>query len=117
MKHIVKSIYKTCLMLFLFRMVYNREMLHNNYFSTLIYNTPLGGSKKTKRDLKWIHELTYAGVNLLGININTIKKNRVGILDASKEVGLELNTDKTKHVSRNQTAGQNHNMKAANKSL
>jgi hypothetical protein len=34
-------------------------------------------------------------VNLLGKNI-TIKKNREALLDASKEIGLEINAEKTK---------------------
>jgi hypothetical protein len=34
-------------------------------------------------------------VNLLGDNIHTIKKNMESLIDASKEVGLEVNTDKT----------------------
>jgi hypothetical protein len=40
-------------------------------------------------------------------------------LDASKEVGLEVNAEKTKYIfmSRHQTAGQNCYIKLANKSL
>jgi hypothetical protein len=34
-------------------------------------------------------------VNLLGWNINTVKKNVEAILDASKEVGLKVNAEKT----------------------
>jgi hypothetical protein len=41
--------------------------------------------------------LVYADdVNLLGQKINTIKKNTQTLIDASKEVGLEINTEKTK---------------------
>jgi hypothetical protein len=41
--------------------------------------------------------LAYADdVNLLGDNIDTIKKNKENLIDASKEVGLEINVEKTK---------------------
>jgi hypothetical protein len=35
-------------------------------------------------------------VNLLGYNIDTIKKITETLTDASKEVGLEINVEKTK---------------------
>jgi hypothetical protein len=41
--------------------------------------------------------LVYADeVNLLGDNVNTIKKNTETLIDASKVVGLEINAEKTK---------------------
>jgi hypothetical protein len=45
-------------------------------------------------------------VNLLGNNIETIKKNTQTLIDAGKEVGLEVNTEKSKYMllSRHQNA-------------
>jgi hypothetical protein len=36
-------------------------------------------------------------MNLLGNNIDTIEKNTETLIDASKEVGLEINVEKTKY--------------------
>jgi hypothetical protein len=51
----------------------------------------------------------------LGDNADAMKKNTETLFDASKEVGLEVNTEKTKYMllSRQQNAGQNHNIKVA----
>jgi hypothetical protein len=48
-------------------------------------------------------------VNLLGDNIDTIQKNTDTSTDASMEVGLEINVEKTKYMllSRHQNVGQN----------
>jgi hypothetical protein len=62
--------------------------------------------------------LVYADdVNLPGDNIDTIKKNIQTLIDASKEVGLEVNIKKTKYMllSSHWNAGQNHAIKTANR--
>jgi hypothetical protein len=62
--------------------------------------------------------LAYANdVNLLGDNIDTIKNNTKTLIDASKEVGLELNIEKIKHMllSDRQNVGQNWDIKIANR--
>jgi hypothetical protein len=58
-------------------------------------------------------------VNLLGDNTDTVKKNMETLLHASKEVGQEINVDKTKYMllSRHQNIGQNRNIKIANRSF
>jgi hypothetical protein len=58
-------------------------------------------------------------VNLLGDNIDTVKKNTQTLTDASKEVGLEVNAERTNCkymlLSRHQNAGQTNDMKIANR--
>jgi hypothetical protein len=53
--------------------------------------------------------LVYADdVNLLGDNIDTIKRNTQTLIEASEQIGLEVNTEKTKYMlmSHHQNAGQ-----------
>jgi hypothetical protein len=63
--------------------------------------------------------LAYADdVNLLRDNIDTTKKNTETLIDASEEVGLEINVEKNKYMllSRQQNVGQNRDIKIANRS-
>jgi hypothetical protein len=64
--------------------------------------------------------LAYADdVILLGYNIDTIKKNTETLIDASKEVGLEINIEKTKYMmlSHHQNVGQNRDIKIGSRSF
>jgi hypothetical protein len=58
-------------------------------------------------------------VNIVDENIGTMKKNTVALLDAIKEVGLEVNLEKTKYMllSCNQKIGQKCSIKIVNRSF
>jgi hypothetical protein len=60
-----------------------------------------------------------AGLNLLDNDIDTIKISTETLIDASKEVGKEVNVENTKYmlVSRDQNAGQNREIKTGNRSF
>jgi hypothetical protein len=64
--------------------------------------------------------LVYADdVNLLGDSIHTIKENKETLSEASKDIGLEINAEKTKYMimSHHQNSGQNQNIRIADKSF
>jgi len=56
-------------------------------------------------------------VNILGWSVHTVKENAKALIVVSKEIGLEVNADKTKYIamSRDQTAERSHNMKTDNR--
>jgi GTP-dependent phosphoenolpyruvate carboxykinase len=77
---------------------------------------PSGKSKKIKS--VW----NYADaddVNLLDDSVNTIKENSESLLEASRNIGLEVNAEKTKYMimSRYPNLGQNQNIRIANGSF
>jgi hypothetical protein len=64
--------------------------------------------------------LAYAeNVSVLGDHIETMKKNTETLIDASTEVGLEINVEKIKYMllSRYQNVGQYYDMKVTNRSF
>jgi hypothetical protein len=64
--------------------------------------------------------LVYADdLNLLGDSVNTVKENTEFLLDPSRDIGLEINAEKTKYMimSCYPNSGQNQNIRMANESL
>jgi hypothetical protein len=58
-------------------------------------------------------------VNILGGSAHVLKKSTQALLVGSKEIGLEVNADKTMHtvMSRDKNAGRSHNIRDDNSSF
>jgi hypothetical protein len=57
-------------------------------------------------------------VNLLGGSVNTIKESSETLLEASKDIGLEINAEKTKYmIMSHPNSGQSQNIRIANASF
>jgi archaellum component FlaC len=56
---------------------------------------------------------------MLADSVNIIKENSETPLEASRDIGLEINAEKTKYMimSRYQNSGQNQNIRIANESF
>jgi hypothetical protein len=87
--------------------------------SPLLFNISLKYALRKIQENQGTHQLLVfaVDVNLLGDNIDTIEKNTRTLIDASKEVGLEANAENSMYMllSRHQNAGQNPDVKIANR--
>jgi hypothetical protein len=57
--------------------------------------------------------------NILGGSVHTVRENSEALVVATKEIGLEVNTDKTKTMvmSRDRNAGRGEGVKIDNRSI
>ena len=101
----------------------NKEMHYCHCLLILLYCMTLRRIQVKQDGLKLIgtHQLLFYvdDVNILDGSIHTVKENTEALVVASKKIGLEINSDKTKYIvmSRNQNARQSHSIKVDSSSF
>jgi len=98
-------------------------MLYRHCFFNFALEYAILRVQVNQNDLKFngTHQLLVYGddVGTLGGSVLTLKKNTNALVVASKEIGLEVNAERSEYMgmSRDQNSGQNHNIKLDNKSF
>ena len=57
-----------------------------------------GSGKPGWLEIKWYTPASGNDVNILGGSVHTVKENAEALVVATKEIGLEVNADKTKYI-------------------
>jgi hypothetical protein len=82
-----------------------REILHKHW-----NNNNSNNNKWSRLELIGTHQLFVCAddVNLLGVNVDTIKENLETLLEACRNIGLEIDAEKTRYMimSRCPNSGQ-----------
>ena len=77
-------------------------MLYHHCFSTFVLAYAIRRVQVNQDGLKLNgthHLLAYADdVNILGVSVHTVKENAEALVVAMKDIGLEVNADKTKDM-------------------
>jgi hypothetical protein len=89
----------------------------NSQFPVNQYSCFLNVSEEDYYRYRWLQRCLLC--NRIHYSISVTLKNTEALIDTSKEVDLEVNTEKTKYMlmSCHQNVGQNYNIKIANKIL